>query len=220
MINGLQAGWNGLHHLQYRGYQYIWLNLLWIVLSLPIITAPVAWAGLIRFSYYAHRRPTVSFDEFWQGFRENLKRGAMIGILNIVIVVVNVSNLVAYQHVSGAAVAVLRVVWLLALVGWFAVQLYVWPLLYAMEQPSLKGAYRNAIVMIVLNPLFTLGVWLVCIVVVVFSTAFPVAWLLLTGGALAAIANTAVQDRLRAAGYDASSAVNPTHPDEPFYDTY
>lgn len=218
MLNGLKAGWRGLQHLQHRGYQYIWANVLWIALSLPIITAPAAWAGLIRFSYYAHRQPTVSFDEFWQGFRENLKRGIGIGILNVVIVVVNVANLYAYQNDTSVGVAALRLVWLMALVGWFAIQLYVWALLYAMEQPSLKGAYRNAAVMILLNPLFTLGVWIVCAITALLSSAFPVAWILLTGSALAAIANSSVQDRLRAAGYEKS--IQNLQPEEAFYDSY
>jgi uncharacterized membrane protein YesL len=220
VIEGLRAGWRGLQHLQHRGYQYIWANVLWVALSLPILTAPAAWAGLIRFSYYAHRQPNVSLDEFWQGFRENLKRSVLIGILNVVVVVVNVANLYAYQNVSGAGIAALRVVWLVALFGWFAIQLYVWPLLYAMEQPNLKGAYRNAAVMILLNPLFTLGIWFACAVVALLSVAFPVAWILLTGSALAAIANSAVQDRLRAAGYDKSGTIDPGQPNEPFFNTY
>jgi uncharacterized membrane protein YesL len=220
MINGLRAGWRGLQHLQYRGYQYIWANVLWMAVSLPIITAPAGWAGLIRFSYYAHRQPSVSIDEFWQGFRENLRRGGVIGILNLVIVIVNVANLVAYQNAPGAGVAALRVAWLFALFGWFAIQLYVWPLLYAMEQPTLRGAYRNAAVMILLNPLFTVGVWIVCAVVVVLSIAFPVAWLLLTGSALAAIANTAVRDRLHAAGFEKSEDIVAGQREETFTDTY
>lgn len=218
MLGGLRAGWRGLLHLQYRGYQYIWANILWIALSLPIITIPAAWAGLTRFSYYAHRQPTASFDEFWQGFRENLKRGLVIGILNVVLVVVNLTNLYVYQYATGAGVMVLRIIWLFALFIWFAIQLYVWTLLNAMEQPNLKGAYRNAAVMILLNPLFTIGVWLVCAVVIAFSMVFPVAWILLTGSTLAAIANTAVQDRLRAAGYERNSMDIPT--EEVFSDTY
>lgn len=219
MLDGLRAGWHGYQHLQFRGYQYIWANLFWVGLSLPVITMPAAFAGLVRFSYYAHRQPTVSFDEFWLGFRENLKRGLVIGILNVVIVVINVSNLMAYQGSDGAGIAALRVVWLVALVGWFAIQLYVWPLLNALERPNLKGAYRNAAVMILLNPLFTLGVWLACGIVILLSTLLPVAWLLLTGSALAAIGNTAVQERLRAAGFDRSSAVVEAQTDEVFYDS-
>jgi uncharacterized membrane protein YesL len=219
MIDGLKMGWRGWQHLQYRGYQYIWANVLWIALSLPIITAPAAWAGLTRFSYYAHRQSSVSFDEFWLGFRESLKRGVVIGILNVVVVVVNVSNLYAYQTAQGLGVTILRIVWLIALFGWFAIQLYVWPLLNALEQPNLKGAYRNAAVMIMLNPLFTLGVWIVCGIIVILSMLLPVAWILLTGSVLAAVANTAIQDRLNAAGYDKSSETI-VQSDEVFFDTY
>lgn len=220
MLDGLRTGLRGLQHLQHRGYQYVWINFFWLLLSLPIITAPAAYAGLVRFSYVAHRQPSVSFDEFWQGFRENLKRGALIGLLNLIVVVVNVGNLVSYQTDSSGGVVLLRVVWLIALVGWFAAQIYVWPLLNAMENPSLKGAYRNAGVMMLLNPLFTLGIWFVCAAVIVLSTALPVAWLLVTGSALASIANAAVQSRLLSAGLDKSSAVSEVVTDEVFYDTY
>jgi hypothetical protein len=89
-----------------------------------------------------------------------------------------------------------------------------------METPTLVGAFRNAAVMILLNPFFTLGVWLGVIVVVVLSTAFPAAWFLLTGAALAAIANSAVQDRLRAAGHEATPVQTEGVSDEAFYGEY
>jgi hypothetical protein len=58
--------------------------------------------------------------------------------------------------------------------------------------------------MIVLNPLFVLGVWLGLSLILAFSMVFFIAWALLTGGALAAIVNSAVLDRLARAGYDQS----------------
>jgi hypothetical protein len=52
-------------------------------------------------------------------------------------------------------------------------------------------------------------------VIAAVSTLLPATWFLVTGGALAAIANSAVQDRLRAAGlerdpsFDESLVVDP-----------
>ena len=201
MLAGLLAGWRGMRHLEQRGYIYIWGNLWWFVLSLPIVTAPAAWAGLMHLSYVAHRSPGVNMDAFWEGFRANLRRGLVLGVLNVVVVGVNVVNLWGASGQSGLGYDALRAVWLLVLALWFTLQLYLWPVFYTMEQPTLWGALRNAGVMILLNPLFTLGLWLGVLLVLAFSTIFFIAWALLTAGALAAVANTAVLDRLMAAGY-------------------
>jgi hypothetical protein len=96
--------------------------------------------------------PTADFGDFWTGFRENLGRGAVMSLLNVVIIVINVTNLEAYRFQAGAGIDLLRVIWLLTLVIWFGTQFYMWPLFYRMEQPTLRGAMRNAVVMIVLNP--------------------------------------------------------------------
>jgi uncharacterized membrane protein YesL len=213
VLSGFLAIWRGLRHLNHRGYIYIWANLLWVILSLPIITAPAAWAGLMRLSYTAYRNPSVNLDDFWEGFRENLRRGVVLVVLNGVIIGVNVSNLAHYAGQGGLAVDFMRVVWIMALVIWFTIQLYLWPLFYEMAEPSLWGALRNAAQMIVFNPLFTLALWIGVGVVIVVSTAFMLPWVLLTGGLLAAVANSAVINRLAAAGYTNVPEWNQTNPD-------
>jgi len=203
VVAGLRAWLRGLRHLNEQGYIYIWANLFWAALSLPVITAPAAWAGLVRMSTLAHTTPTASVGDFWQGFRENLRRGMLLGLLNVVVIVVNISNIQSYREQPGMVLVLLRAVWLVTLALWFAIQFYMWPIYYQMTQPSVTGALRNAAVMILLNPGFTLGLWLGVMLVVVLSTILFPAWLLLTGGALAAIATSAVLDRLEAAGHHA-----------------
>ena len=209
MAAALSARWRGARHLNHRGYQYIWANVFWAVLSLPVITAPAAFAGLCRFSYVAARQPAPGLDEFWAGFRENLKRGIIAGLLTIVIVTVNGTNLLAYRHSDAQGMAALRFVWGFALVLWFGLQFYAWPLMQHMERPSLKGAYRNALVMMALNPMFTLVCWFLIAIVIVLSLVFPVAWLLLTGSVLAVAATSAVADRVAAAGFSTGFSMLP-----------
>lgn len=200
MAAGLRAYWRGLRHVNHRGYIYIWANVMWAALSLPIVTAPAAWAGLVRMSQSAYMTPTADIRDFWAGFRENLKRGAVMSLLNVAVIVVNVTNLQAYHAQAGAGFDALRAIWLLALVIWFGIQFYMWPIFYRMEQPTLVGSLRNAAVMMLLNPGFTIVVWIGVILIVILSTILFPAWGLLTGGTLAAIANSAVLDRLEATG--------------------
>jgi uncharacterized membrane protein YesL len=200
MIAGLLTCWRGFRHLNHRGYIYIWANLLWVLLSLPIVTAPAAWAGLIKMSHIAYTERHADLADFWDGFKENLRRGLVMTALNIVVVGINISNLAAYQNQSGLLFLALRWLWIVALLVWFTLQLYMWPLLYQMKQPNLRGAMRNAVIMMLFNPGFTIGLWIGIAVIIVFSTVLVGAWLLLTGGLLAAIATGAVLDRLALSG--------------------
>lgn len=201
MLTGLRAWWRGLRHLNQRGYIYIWGNLLWFVLSLPLITAPAAWAGLMRLSHTAYHDPGVTLDAFWEGFREHLRLGILIALFNGVLLLMTTVNLSSTRDQTGFLIDLLRSLWILSVVLALTIQLYVWPIYYSMENPSFRGALRNAAVMLWLEPLFTIGLWVGVVLVLVFSTVFVVAWLLLTGSALASIANSAVLDRLGAAGY-------------------
>jgi uncharacterized membrane protein YesL len=210
MTAGLRVWWQGLCHLNHRGYIYIWANFLWFLLSLPVITAPAAWAGLIKLSRTAYLTPTADLNDFWEGFRENLKRGAMMAVLNVVVFVVNMSNLLAYQHQRGLPALLMRGIWLLALVVWIVLQFYMWPLLYELKQPSLSGALRNAAMMTLHNPLFTLGLSLGVILTAIAGTVITVSWVVITASAIAAISTGAVLDRLAAAGLRAPVPETPS----------
>jgi uncharacterized membrane protein YesL len=207
MLAGLLAWWRGLRHLEHRGYIYIWGNFWWFLLSLPIITAPAAWAGLMHLGYAAHHSPGVNLEAFWEGFRANFRSSLALVALNILVVGVNLVNLWGTQGQNGWLIDLLRGLWLLVLAIWFTVQFYLWPVFYAMEHPTLWGAMRNAGVMIMLNPLFTFSLWIGIALILIVSTVFFVPWVLLTGGTLAAVANSAVMDRLAAAGYPAESGL-------------
>ncbi len=198
MITGLLTCWRGLRHLNHRGYIYIWGNLFWFLLSLPIVTAPAAWAGLIKMSHTAYTERHADLNDFWDGFKENLRRGLAMAVLNIIIIGINISNLVAYQNQPGFLFLALRWMWIAALLIWITLQFYMWPLFYQMKEPTLRGAARNALVMMFLNPGFTLGLWIGIALIIIFSTVLVGAWLLLTGSLLAATATGAVFDRLAA----------------------
>ncbi len=185
-----------------RGYVYIWANVFWAVLTVLVVTAPAAWAGMVRMSYRLHRQPSAGLDDFWQGFRENLKRTVPIALANALFLFVCLSNFISYANAPGVGFLFLRGVWMLTLALWISVQYFAWCFFYAMRRPTFVGALRNAGVLLLHNPLFCAGVMLGAGVIAAISTVLPAAWFLITSGALAAIANSAVQDRLRKAGLE------------------
>src|SRR5215207_4977050 len=115
----LHIYWQCIKHLNHRGYIYVWANLFWIALTLPIVTAPAAWAALNVLAHRARTRSSVNMDDFWEGFRKHFKRSLLNGLLTLCILIINISNLLGYSNQPGLMMMVMRLVWLLTLLIWF-----------------------------------------------------------------------------------------------------
>lgn len=205
MLGALRVVWRGIVQFERYAWLYILANLLSIALSLPIVTIPAAYAGLCRLSHTAQTSHTTTIGEFWSGFRAALGRGIIVGLLNVVVIAILIVNFLTYRNQTGALFVALRAAWVIILIGWVGVQLYLWPMLDEMEPATLASGFRNAALMVSLNPVFSLTLLTIIGVLVVISTALAVPWLLITGSLFACISNAAVLDRLALARHrDAS----------------
>jgi uncharacterized membrane protein YesL len=197
MWDGLRAALRGLGNFRNLGYSYVWTNLAFVALSLPLITAPAAYSALMRVGHLAHTDPSeADLAAFWATFRANFRRALPWGLVNLVFAVINFNNLIAYSSIDTPLVMVLEAIWFIAALVWLGMLLYTWPIYYEMSQPTVTGAARNALVMVLQNPLYTLALLSVIVVLSAISTFLIACWLLLTWGAIAAVANAAVLDRL------------------------
>lgn len=197
MLAVLRVFWQTIKHINLRGYVYVWANMVWVVLSLGIVTAPAAWAGLAYLSHRARTEPTVSLNDFWAGFRQHFWRSLPLGVGLLLLVIINVVNLLGYAGDTAPVTFVLRGVWLAAIFVWLSIWLYFWVIIHEMQTPDTVTALRNAALMILRHPFFTLGLWVGIIPLAILSTVFFPAWLLLTGSSIAALFTTAVLDRLQ-----------------------
>ena len=210
MIAGFKVVWRAVKRLNHQSHLYVWGNVLWLLLSLPIVTSTAAWMALVRLGYTIPRQPGVTMDEFWQTFRQLWLKGIPLALFNVVFVFVNVSNLLAYWNDPSLLAVMLRVSWVIVMLLWFALQLYAYPLYFALDNPAFIPAFRNAAVMLLQNPGFTLVIVITAVLVALLGTILPPVLVLLAGGAIAVLANAAVQDRLWEAGIQA----RPPEPDE------
>jgi len=196
LLAALRVFWRSIVQFEHYGWLYVLANILSIALSLPIITAPAAFAGLSHMSHVSQTSSTTTIGEFWIGFRAALPRSIVIGLINLAIVVMLAVNIIYYSVQTGILFVFLRAIWLIILIGWLGIQLYLWPILDEMETPTLRGGLRNAGVMVLQNPVFSLMLLLMVGVFVVLSTVLLAPWMLVTNSILACIANAAVLDRL------------------------
>lgn len=201
----LRFYWRSLRHLNHRGYIYVWANLFWIGLSLPIITAPAAWAGLIVLTHRSHTQLQVSVSDLWDGFKQHFWPALLNGIITLLIVLINVTNLLSYDAVGWLGLF-FKALWIAALLVWFGVQIYLWPIMEELENPSLWSAYRNAFLMVLRQPFFTLGLLPVIGFWLLLGFVLPPLLLLLSGSMIAILSVSAALRNLERAGYH-----NPDH---------
>lgn len=197
MLDGLRVLGRGLNSVRWNGYAYIWANIAFVALSIPLITLPAAFSALFRIGHETFTEPTeADLMLFWETFRANLRRATLWGLANLAFAIVNFSNLVTYQDRDDVGIQFLKFAWIAATYLWCGVLLYTWPIFYEMEVPSIWLATRNAVVMTLHNPIFTLVVLLGILLLSVISTVLVAMWIVLTFGVIAAVGNAAVLDRL------------------------
>lgn len=200
----LRFYWQSTKHLNYRGYIYVWANILWIALTVLIITAPAAWAGLMILTYRSHTRIQVTLDDFWDGFKVHFWRATVNGIVTLLIILINVSNLLTYSPINWFG-RLASFVWFFTLILWIGVQLYLWTVIEELKKPSLLLAYRNALVMVLRNPLFTVSILWIVALILILSFALPPILILLTGSTISILGVGGALNCFKQAGIDYDS---------------
>jgi hypothetical protein len=172
-------------------------HLLWLVLTLPIITAPPAAVALF---YVANRKAhgeVTDVGDFFLALRRYFWPAWRWGLANALLVFFLIGDLVLTGRLSQSPVArLIQGFYLVLLLIWLFLQLYALPFLLEQAEPSLRQAWRNAAVMLGKNVGFSLALAAALAVVLLLSTLFFLVVVAAGGLLVALIANHAVLDRL------------------------
>lgn len=177
-------------------------NVLWILLSLPLVTWPAATAALFYLTERVVReeaghdaRPARTSD-YWTGFRQYWLQSTAMMVLNLAVLGVLA---VALQYYATNEIEVFQ--WLtgpilLLLLAWLGAQLYLYPLLIAFPTLSVFHVARLAFLSAISYPLYTLMllVLLLTVTAVCLVLLGPVLLLLFS---LLAVAQTVALRSLR-----------------------
>ncbi len=175
------------------------LNILWIVVSLPIVTIIPATAALFyATNRLAHERP-ASPSTFFEGLRKWFWRSYLWGGLNLLVIAVLVSNLIFYSRIQAVWTALATALVVFLLIVWLLLQVSMFPLMLEQEQPSLRLAFRNSFVVLLKRPLATLRyALLIALIAVVTTLVIQPAWLFISASVCAYLANRATLDTVHA----------------------
>lgn len=174
----------------YDSISLIAINLLWFLLTLPLVTAPPAAAGL----YYAtnrlaHRR-SANWRTFFEGFRVHFWLGWRWALANLLVLAVLGVNVWFYGRMGWDWGNWIQSVFLGLSILWGLLQIYTFPLLLEQRDRRVLVAVRNSAVLYLRRPLFSVGLALVVMLLIGLSTwLLPPCWLFFTASLSAFLAN-------------------------------
>lgn len=182
------------------------VNVLWVLLSLPIITAPGAMAGLFYTTNRLAKNESISARTFFDGFRKYFWASWRWTLMNMIVFLAIYMNYDYYLIAEGP-----NAKWLVGIVIgfgmiWIMLQLFIFPLLIEQREKSLLDAVRNSILLFLRYPgpaYFT--AFLVSAFALVSVWLFGIPWLIFLGGLCAYLITTTLMYVIGKTEY-----VNPT----------
>jgi hypothetical protein len=174
------------------------MNVVTVLLIIPVVTFPPAWAGLWNAANLVAQGRTIHWSDYFAGFRRYFWEAWLLALLNILVVVIATTNTwfygpdVAPFEISPTLNAWIGGVFVAMGVLWTALQMYLWAVLLEQEDQRLRLALRNAAILFIANPGFTIVLLVLLVAVAVVSWLVVLPWLLFTLALFAVVCNKAV----------------------------
>jgi uncharacterized membrane protein YesL len=168
-------------------------NVLWLLLSLPIITIPPAFAGLYYSTSKLAHKESSSRQTFFDGFRKYFRACYSWFFSNVLVVgllLLNINLTIRFPQVLW--LQLLRGVYWVLLGVWMLLQFYTFPLLIQQEKPRLGLALRNSAILWLKHSIFSLLLSIVIIVFIVVSIFLFPLWFVISASLIAYLANLGV----------------------------
>lgn len=160
-----------------RYASFILANLLWALVSIPLVTLPAATAGL--FAVMLRRVRGTGGDllpTFFGAARRHGLKATLLMLLNLLgggLVAANLAIFPLMDLTTDPLAFLARSVTLFVALALLLLNLYVWPLLVLLENASLKTLLENALRLMFAHLLWSLLVLLLVAVIVAVSLLLP-----------------------------------------------
>jgi uncharacterized membrane protein YesL len=176
-------------------------NVVWFLLSLPVVTLFPALVGLFyATNQVAHDRASGG-RAVWEGLRAYFWVSWRWGLIFLAGLLIGGVNLWFYQQSQAEWIWLLAAVFLTLSVMWISVNLYVPAFLIEQVEPSLRTAYRNSLALWVRRPLNSALLVVACALLLYLSVAFfPMAVPLITAAFCAYLVNRSVVESIAMLG--------------------
>jgi len=178
------------------------MNIVTVLLAIPVVTLPPALAGLWNVANRVAQGKAIGWSDYFEGFRRYFWKAWGLALLNILVVIIVVTNLWFYTpgnapfEIHPTLGLWMRAFWVAVALLWLALQMYPLALLLEQEDQRLRVALRNTAVIFIANPGFTLVLAALLLIVAVISALLSALWFLVTLALFAVVCNKAVRHLL------------------------
>jgi uncharacterized membrane protein YesL len=177
----------------------VFLSLIWWLGTVLIVTAAPATVGLQHVANRIANYKRVDNSFFWEGARSNIGRGWGLYLINLVVPIIIATSVFFYLSTTGwLRVLGFVCIWLFVFI--LMISQYYFPLFWQQDEPSIRLILRNAALLALQHPLYTLLMLLFQILIIVLSIAITLPVFLLLPAVIAISANFALTGMLQDVG--------------------
>jgi len=192
----LKILWNGLRNAYDGAFVVVLSNLAFVLLCIPLITIPLAVAGLYYTNYQLAAGESIEWKTFFEGIKQYWWAGIRWTIING-IVLFSLSFYVIFLYDRSEF-------WASALMGldlaimaiWVLMQFMTFPMMLIQEKPGFLRSLRNVGVFLLRWPGFSFTFLLPILVLVIASLLFAPLWIFFSAGLVAYLGSYAVHYRI------------------------
>lgn len=187
-MKAFPAMWRTLKVLYDELFLWVWLSVLWWAGTLLILPAAPVAAGLNAVANRSANYKRVDSGFFWDAAKGQIKRSWLMVGTSLILHIAVLMNIAFYANsaVSWARFVTILWLWVIALV--MMGSQYFLPLFWQQEDPSLRLVIRNAFILALQHPLYTLLmlIFQIALIVISFATVLPIFLLMPASVAVAA----------------------------------
>jgi len=177
----------------------VFMSIAWWIGLLPIVTiAPVTMAtNRVANRIANYKRVDNGF--FWEALRQHIGRGWLLMLLCVGAPAAVVFNIWFYANSQGY-LRIVGIAWMWMLLLVLMIIQYVFPLFWQQDDPSIKLALRNATILALRNPLYTILIVLFQLVLLALCVGLTLPLVLLWPALVALTGNFALAGLLQEMG--------------------
>lgn len=198
MRKAISFAWEALVSAYDVAWELMLANIFWVFLTIPVVTAPAALAGLFYNSQQLAEGESEGWKTFFIGMRKYLWAGYKWALVNLFVLASLYFYLWYFSGNDSLMGSLIRAFDLGVAFWWLIVQIFVFPFMLYQEKPGLLHAMRNSLVIYARYPGITLVVVLEIIILIAVSTWLRAPWIILTAGICSYLSTYAVKHVMEA----------------------
>jgi hypothetical protein len=180
MEKTLRLLWKALVNAYDAGWELVLINMLWFILSFPIITLPITMAGMAYYTHELAHGESISWKDFFVGIKKFFWPSMRYLLANLTFLFLILFYLRLFGALNNNLTPIITGLIYGFTITWLLIIPFVLPLMIEQEKPSLRTAFKNSIVMYLKWPGITVIVIILFYILAIGSTYFLIPWVFLT----------------------------------------